>query len=80
MMDFDATSLYPSGMWDETSVNPKIKSDFAFKHHMNNVSLEAFNNQTINQHGNESSISKKNYNAPDLIFQHLPVKEKVNSI
>ena len=24
MMDFDATSLYPSAMWDENSVYPKI--------------------------------------------------------
>ena len=23
-MDFDATSLYPSAMWDEKSVYPKI--------------------------------------------------------
>ena len=31
MMDFDATSLYPSAMWDENSVYPKIESGFAFK-------------------------------------------------
>ena len=28
-MDFDATSLYPSAMYDEKSVYPKIKSGFA---------------------------------------------------
>ena len=37
MMDFDATSLYPSAMWDEKSVYPKIESAFAFQPHMNNV-------------------------------------------
>ena len=44
MMDFDATSLYPSAMWDQNSVYPKIETRFAFKPHMNNVYVEAFNN------------------------------------
>ena len=30
-MDFDATSLYPSAMWDDNSVYPKIETGFAFK-------------------------------------------------
>ena len=81
MMDFDATSLYPSAMWDENSVYPKIESGFAFKPHMNNVYVEAFNNQTFNQDGDESAIlTIKYYNPPNLIFQHLPVKEKVQNI
>ena len=42
------------------------------------IYVEAFNNQTFNQDGNESAILKiKYYNPPDLIFQHLPVREKV---
>ena len=81
MMAFDATSLYPSAMWDKKSVYPKIETGFAFKPHMNNVYEEAFNNQTFNQDGDESAILKiKYYNPPDLIFQHLPVKEKVKNI
>ena len=81
MMDFDATSLYPSAMWDENSVYPKTESGFAFKPHMNNVYVEAFNNQTFNQDGDESAILRiKNYNPRNLIIQHLPVKEKVENI
>ena len=77
-MDYDATSLYPSAMWDENSVYPKKESGFAFKPHMNGVYVEAVNIQTFNQDGDESAISTiKFYNPPDLIFQHLPVKEKV---
>ena len=73
-MDFDATSLYPSAMWDENSVYPKIESGFAFKPHMNHVYVEAFNNQTFNEDGDESAIlTKKYYNPPDLIFQPLPI-------
>ena len=75
MMDYDATSLYPSSMWDENSVFPKIESGFAFKPHMNKTYVDAFNNQTFNQDGNESAILRiKYYNPPNLIFQHLPVK------
>ena len=81
MMDYDATSLYPSAMWDENSVYPKIESGFAFKPHMNNVYIEAFNNQTFNQDGDESAIlRRKYYNPRNLIFQHLPVKEKVKNV
>ena len=55
-MDFDATSLYPSAMWDENSVYPKIETVFAFKPHMNDVYVEAFNNQPFNENGDESAI------------------------
>ena len=79
-MDFDATSLYPSVMWDEKSVYPKIESGFAFKPRMNNVYVEAFNNQTFNQDGEESAILRiKYYNPRNLIFQHLAVKEKIKN-
>ena len=48
---------------------------------MNDVCVEAFNNQTFNQDGDESGIlTIKYYNPVDLIFQHLPVKEKVKKI
>ena len=81
MMDFDATSLYPSAMWVEKSVYPKIETGFAFKPHMNKTYVDAFNNQTFNQDGDESAILRiKYYNPPNLIFQHLPVKEKVKNI
>ena len=80
-MDFDATSLYTSAMWNENSVYPKTETGFAFKPHMNDVYVEAFNNQSFNEDGDESAIlTIKYYNPPDLIFQHLPVKEKVKKI
>ena len=36
MMDFDATSLYPSAMRDESLVFSQIESGFALKPHMKN--------------------------------------------
>ena len=80
-MDFDATSLYPSAMWDKNSVYAKKERGFALKPHMNDVYAEPFENQTFNQDGNESAILRiKYYNLPKLIFQNLPVKEKVKNI
>ena len=68
-------------MWDETSVYLKIETGFAFKPQMKNVYVEAFNIKTFNQVGNESGIlTIKYYKPPNLIFQHLPVKEKVKKI
>ena len=58
MTDFDDTSFYTSAMWDENSVCPKIENGFDFNPHMNNFNLEAFNNQTLNEGGNESAILK----------------------
>ena len=81
MMDFDGTSLYPSAMWHEKYVYTKVEPGFAFKPHMNNVHVEAFNDQTFDQDGNESAILKiKYYNPPDLMFQHLPIKETIKNI
>ena len=80
MMHFNATSLYPSAMYNEKSVYPKVESGFAFKLYMNIVYVEAFNIQTFNQDGNESAILKiKFYNPPDLILQLLPDTEKVKN-
>ena len=81
MMDFDATSLYLTAMWDENSVYSKIETGFAFKPHMNKTYVDAFNNQTFNQDGDESVILRiKYYNPRNLIIQHLPVKEKVKNV
>ena len=80
-MNFDATSLYPSSMWEEKSVYPKIETGFAFKPHMIDVYVEAFNNQSFNEDGDEPAIlTIKYYNPSDLIFQHLPIKEKVEKL
>ena len=81
MMDFDATSLDPSAMWDKNSVYPKIETGIAFKPHMIDVYVEALHIQTFNQDGDESAILKiKYYSPPDFILQHLSVKGKVENI
>ena len=78
LWDFDATSLYPSAMWDEKSIYPKIESGYSFTRDMNKNLVHRFNNQTFTQ---GSAILKiKYYNPKNLIVQHLPVKEKEKKI
>ena len=36
-------------MKDEKSVYPEVETVFTFKPHMNDVNVEAFNNQSFNQ-------------------------------
>ena len=47
LWDFDATSLYPSAMWDEKSIYPRIETGYAYTRGMNNELVEKFNNQTF---------------------------------
>ena len=63
------------------TVYPKIETGFAFIPRMKYFYVETFNNQTFNQEGNESAILRiKNYNLPDVIFKHPPVKGKFRKI
>ena len=43
LWDFDAVSLYPSAMWDENSIYPRIETGYAFSRDMNNELVEKFN-------------------------------------
>ena len=74
LWDFDATSLYPSAMWDEKSIYPRIETGYAFTRDMNKFLVHKFIIGNFNQ---GSAILKiKYYNPKNLIVQHLPVKEK----
>ena len=78
LWDFDAVSLYPSAMWDENSIYPRIETGYAYKRDMNDELVKNFSNQTFTR---GSAILKiKYYNTRDLIVQHLPIKEKVNKV
>ena len=45
---------------------------------MNDVYVEAFNNQTFNQDGDESAILRiKKYNPPDLYFNIYRLRRKL---
>ena len=78
LWDFDAVSLYPSAMWDENSIYPRIETGYAYTRDMNDELVNKFNTQNFNQ---VSAILKiKYYNPRDLIVQHIPIKEKEKKI
>ena len=75
---FDAVSLYPSAMWDEKSIYPRIETGYAYTRDMNDEIVEKFNTGNFNK---GSAILKiKYYNPKDLIVQHIPIKEKEKKI
>ena len=43
LWDFDAVSLYPSAMWDENSIYPRIETGYAFTRDMNDELVKKFN-------------------------------------
>ena len=47
LWDFDAVSLYPSAMWDENSIYPRIETVYTFTKDMNDELVEKFDNQTF---------------------------------
>ena len=47
-MDFEATNLYRSALWNEKTVYPKRESCFVLKSYGNDIFVEAFKNQTFN--------------------------------
>ena len=74
-MDFDATTLYSSAMWDDENVYPKIETEYPFTLDMKDELVEKFNSSNFNQDG--ALLKAKYYNPADLIFQQLLVKERV---
>ena len=78
LWDFDATSLYPSAMWDEKSIYPRIETGYAYTSAMNDELVNKFNTGNFNR---GSAILKiKYYNPKNLFVQHIPVKEKEGKI
>ena len=72
LWDFDAVSLYPSAMWDENSIYPRIETGYVFTTEMNKNLVGKFNTGNYTQ---GSAILKiKKFNPKNLIVQHFPVK------
>ena len=76
LWDFDAVSLYPSAMWDEKSIYPRIETGYAYTPDMNDELVNKFNTGNFNQ--GSAILRIKYYNPKNLIVQHLPIKERVN--
>ena len=64
LWSFDASSLYPSAMWDPKSIYLKIETGYPFTIDMNGEFVTKFNNQTFTQ---GSAILKFKYYNPKNI-------------
>ena len=51
LWDYDANSLYPSAMWDENSIYPRIETRYAYTTDMNDELVEKFNRGNFTQGG-----------------------------
>ena len=49
LWDFDAVHLYPSALWEEKSIYPRIETSYVYTKYMNNDLVKKFNSQTFNQ-------------------------------
>ena len=78
LRQFDAVSLYPSAIWDEKSIFPRIETGYAYTKDMIIDLFNKFDNQPL---ARGSAILKiMYYNPKDLIVQHLPNEGEVNRI
>ena len=76
---YDFNSFYPSAQIDTNSIWPRTATAYSFKKFMTDAVCTLFKSGRWNELNRCSFLTVK-YNSPDnLVFQHLPVKEKTNS-
>ena len=79
LVSYDFNNLYPSAQIDKNSIWPKIETAYPFKTYMNDSICTLFNTGRWNELDRSAFLTVKYHNPENLIFQHLPVKEKVNN-
>ena len=78
LWDFDAVSLYPSAMWDENNIYPRIERGNADTPDTNEKFKKKYNTGSFTK--GSATLEIKYYNPRNLIVQHLPVKEHEKKI
>ena len=79
LVSYDFNSLYPSAQIDKSSYWPKIEASYPFKKHMNDAICYLFNSGRWNELNRSAFLTIKYHNPENLVFQHLPIKEKINN-
>ena len=79
LVSYDFNSLYPSAQIDKNSTWPKIETAYPLKKHMNDAICYLFNSGKWNQLNRSAFLTIKYHNPENLIFQHLPIKEKIKN-
>ena len=78
LLDYDATSLYPSAMWDDISIYSTIETRVAFTVDMNYEIVENINGGKFNQVS--AILEVRYYNPPEILFQHVLTTKRVQTI
>ena len=79
LVSYDFNSLYPSAQIDKDSIWPKIETAYPFKKYMADAICTLFNSGRWNELNRSAFLTIKYHNPENLIFQHLPVKEKIKN-
>ena len=79
LVSYDFNSLYPSAQIDKNSTWPKKETAYPFKKYMNESICTLFNSGKWNELNRSAFLTIKYHNPENLIFQHLPIKEKINN-
>ena len=79
LVSYDFNSLYPSAQIDKNSTWPKIETTYPYKKYMSESICTLFNSGKWNELNRSAFLTNKYHNHENLVFQHLPIKEKVKN-
>ena len=79
LVSYDFNSLYPSAQIDKNSTWPKIETAYPFKKYMSDVVCTLLNSGRWNELNRSAFLTIKYHNPANLVFQHLPIKEKIKN-
>ena len=79
LVSYDFNSLYPSAQIDKNSNWPKIETAYPVKKHMKDSICTLFNSGKWNELNRSAFLTVNCHNPENLIFQHLPIKEKIEN-
>ena len=79
LVSYNFNSLYPSAQIDKNSTWPKIETAYPFKIYMNDSICALCNSGRWNELHRSAFLTIKYHNPENLVFQHLPIKEKVKN-
>ena len=79
LVSYNFNSSYLRAQIDKNSTWHKIETAYPFKKYMNDAICTLFNSGRWNELNRSASLTIKYHNPEDLVFQHLPIKEKVKN-
>ena len=79
LVSYDFYSLYPSAQITSNNIWPKVETACPFKKHMNESICSWSKNGSWNELKRSAFRTVKYHNPENLVFQHLPVKNKIKN-